>query len=144
MNSVDFHIFIPILILVALAIGIVLFSLLISKVIRPHKPTELKQTSYECGELPKGSAWSSFNVRFYVVGLIFIIFDVEAALMFPVASVYKKFLSWQRGGLVLVEIIIFLAILVSGLAYCWAKGDLDWVKSYRLSDKDGARLRERS
>lgn len=139
----DFNVFIPILVLIGLAICIVLVSLLLSKIIRPHRPSKLKQTAYECGELPQGSAWSSFNVRFYVVGLIFIIFDVESALMFPVASVYKKMLGLGRGGLVLVEIAIFLGILVAGIAYCWAKGDLDWVKSYRLSDKDNARLKER-
>jgi NADH-quinone oxidoreductase subunit A len=70
------------------------------------------------------TAWSFFNMRFYVIGLIFIIFDVESALMFPVAVIFKKMNEIGRGGLVLVEIMIFLAVLISGIAYCWRKGDL--------------------
>jgi NADH-quinone oxidoreductase subunit A len=69
-------------------------------------------------------------MRFYVTGLIFIIFDVESALMFPVVAVFKQLNDIGLGGLVFIELFLFILILASGLAYCWRKGDLDWVKSY--------------
>ncbi len=74
-------------------------------------------------------------MRFYVVGLIFIIFDVESALMFPVAAAFRSMADIGRGGIVLVEVLIFLFVLVAGIAYCWSKGDLDWVKSFQLGDQ---------
>ena len=82
-----------------------------------------KLLSYECGEVPEGSAWVKFNVRFYVIALIFIIFDVEVVFMFPWAVVFQ-----ELGLLAFVEMFIFLAILLVGFAYVWVKGDLDWVK----------------
>lgn len=133
MPTANLNVFMPVVILMALGVALVVVAGLASKIIRPHRPSELKETPYECGEDPVGSAWSAFNVRFYVVGLIFIIFDVEAALIFPVASVFKKLNELGMGGLVLVEIFLFLTILAVGMAYCWAKGDLDWVKSFHLS-----------
>ena len=80
-------VYMPILILVAFAILLVVGALLVGKVLRPNKPNDRKKQAYECGEDPIGNAWSLFNMRFYVVGLIFIIFDVESALMFPVVAV---------------------------------------------------------
>ena len=82
-----------------------------------------KLRSYECGEVPEGSAWVKFNVRFYVIALIFIIFDVEVVFMFPWAVVFQ-----ELGLLAFIEMFIFLTILLVGFAYVWVKGDLDWVK----------------
>lgn len=130
MGQQSFHVFMPILILIGLSVVIYLGALLLSFLIRPYRPSVLKSTAYECGELPEGRAWSLFNVRFYVTGLIFIIFDVESSLMFPVAAVYRSFQSIGLAGLALVEIVIFMVILLAGIVYCWSKGDLDWVKSY--------------
>jgi NADH-quinone oxidoreductase subunit A len=127
----------PILILLALGVLLVLVTVVfLSKVIRPHNPNPVKEQAYECGEDPIGSAWSLFNMRFYVTGLIFIIFDVESALMFPVVTVFKSMNEIGLGGLVLIELIIFITVLIAGLAYCWRKGDLDWVKSYQMTDKE--------
>jgi NADH-quinone oxidoreductase subunit A len=120
----------PILILLLLGAAAVSVTLLIGKLIRPFNPSPVKNQPYECGEDPVGSAWSVFNMRFYVTGLIFIIFDVEAALMFPVVAVFKELNDVGLGGLVFIEIFLFILILASGLAYCWRKGDLDWVKSF--------------
>ena len=131
MNQVfDLNVFMPIVILMAIAIGIVVLASILSKILRPHNPTQLKEMAYECGEAPVGTAWSAFNVRFYVVGLIFIIFDVESVLMFPVVSIFKRMVDRGYGGVILVEVLLFVSILLAGLAYCWRKGDLDWVKSY--------------
>lgn len=91
---------------------------------------QLKEQSYECGEAPVGSAWSQFNVRFYVVGLIFIIFDVESVVMFPIAKIYKQAVLAGQGAYFFIIILAFVLVLVEGIAYCWKKGDLDWVKTY--------------
>lgn len=123
-------IYTPVVILLFLGAITVLGALVLGKLIRPHNPSESKNMAYECGEEPVGTAWSFFNMRFYVTGLIFIIFDVESALMFPVAVIFRKMNEIGRGGLVLAEILIFLSVLICGIAYCWRKGDLDWVKSY--------------
>jgi NADH-quinone oxidoreductase subunit A len=91
--------------------------------IRPSKPNALKLSIYECGEDPIGSGWLKFNIRFYVVALIFILFDVEIVFLFPWAVVYK-----QMGVLAFSEMLVFLAVLIVGFAYVWVKGDLDWVR----------------
>ncbi len=135
MSTYNLDVYMPIVILIILALAVGLGSLLIGKLIRPHNPSKLKETAYECGEEPVGTAWANFNVRFYVIALIFIIFDVESALMFPVAAVFKRFNEIGAGGTILVSILIFISILLAGLVYCWKKGDLDWVKSFNASTK---------
>jgi NADH:ubiquinone oxidoreductase subunit 3 (subunit A) len=86
-----------------------------------------KYIPYECGELPEGSAWIRFNIRFYVLALIFIIFDVEIVFLMPWAVVFK-----DLGRFAYIEGLIFIGILIVGLAYVWKKKDLDWVKSEDL------------
>ena len=133
MRPVILHEFMPVIILMVIGVLMVVGAGLVSGILRPKNPTALKEEPYECGEAPVGVAWSAFNVRFYVVALIFILFDVEAALIYPVAAVFRKFHSLGMGGLLLVEILIFMVILIAGLAYCWSKGDLDWIKSFNKS-----------
>jgi len=101
----------------------------VAKLLRPHNPFPGKLTTYECGETPVGSSWVRFNVRFYLIALFFIVFDVEVVFLFPWAVVFKQLFPLpQLGRLVFWEMAIFLAILTVGLAYIWVKGDLDWVK----------------
>ncbi len=101
------------------------FTLVLSRLIQSKGTTgKDKYIPYECGELPEGQAWIRFNIRFYVLALIFIIFDVEIVFLLPWAVVFKKL-----GPFAYVEGLIFIAILVVGLAYVWKKGDLEWVKS---------------
>ena len=83
---------------------------------------------YECGEEPVGSPWIKFNIRFYVVAIIFIVFDVEMAAMFPVSVIYKEAVQSGNAALVFSEIFLFVALLLVGLLYCWVRGDLEWVK----------------
>ncbi len=134
MAAQNLDVYMPIIILMSFAVIMVVGALLVGKILRPHNPTVLKETAYECGEAPVGSAWSNFNVRFYVVSLIFIIFDVESALMLPVASVFKKFNDIGEGGVVLGSFLFFIGVLISGIVYCWSKGDLDWVKSFQIKN----------
>jgi NADH-quinone oxidoreductase subunit A len=96
----------------------------VGRILRPHRPTPEKLSTYECGEETIGTAWIQFNVRFYIVALIFLIFDVEIAVLFPWAAIFK-----EVGLLALLEILIFVGILVVGFAYVWVKGDLEWLKS---------------
>lgn len=135
MSNTNLDVYMPIIILMALAVVLVVGALLVAKILRPSNPTTLKQTEYECGELPTGVAWSNFNVRFYVVSLIFIIFDVEGALMFPLATVFKKFNEIGAGSVVLITFLLFIGVLVEGIVYCWRKGDLDWVRSFHTPVK---------
>jgi NADH-quinone oxidoreductase subunit A len=90
---------------------------------------ERKLIPYECGEPPTGRAWINFNVRFYLIALIFVVFEVEVAFVYPVAAVY---LDWVKRGqrlYVMSEVLIFLSILFVGLIYVWVKHDLEWVKN---------------
>lgn len=125
----------PIVIMMGIAVLLFLGGHFVSVLLAPKKPSHLKSTPYECGEQPVGSAWSMFNVRFYVVGLIFIIFDVESVLMFPVVSVFRELNERGNGAYALIDLLGFISVLVVGIAYCWRKGDLDWVKSYQVDRK---------
>jgi len=106
-------------------IGAVLLTvaLLMAKILAPHQPSKNKLSTYECGEEAEGTAWVQFNIRYYIIALVFIIFDVEILFLFPWAVVYQ-----DLGWLAFIEMAIFLIILIFGLAYVWKKGDLDWVK----------------
>ena len=108
---------------VILGTVMVAIPLVIQWLIAPSKKTNDKLVTYECGEESEGSAWLQFNIRFYVIALIFLIFDVEVVFLFPWAVVFK-----EMGLLALIEMGIFLLILIAGLAYVWVKSDLDWVK----------------
>ena len=112
-------------VLVAAILGIIMVAvpLIVQWLIAPSKKTKEKLATYECGEESEGSAWLQFNIRFYVIALIFLIFDVEVVFLFPWAVVFK-----DLGLLAMVEMAIFLVILIVGLAYVWVKADLNWVK----------------
>lgn len=112
----------------------------LASLLRPDNPEPLKLTTYECGEPPTGGAWTNFNIRFYLLALIFVVFDVEVAFIYPVATVFRKWVIDGRGLFALAEVALFLLILFVGLAYVWAKGDLDWLKQVRPSDNPSDRL----
>jgi NADH-quinone oxidoreductase subunit A len=118
---------------IAGAIIFLLGGLITAFLLRPQRPNYEKLTTYECGEDPTGTAWGQFNVRFYVVALIFILFDVELIFLFPWATVFgQRSLIEATGGVwgwfSLIEMFIFIFLLALGLAYVWVKGYLDWVK----------------
>ena len=100
---------------------VVAATIFMSGLLRPARPSAEKLSTYECGEEPIGPSWVKFNVRFYIIALIFLIFDVEVVFLFPWALVYQKL-----GIFAFVEMMIFLAILIAGYIYVWVKGDLDW------------------
>jgi NADH-quinone oxidoreductase subunit A len=116
--------FASVLLFMAVSVAFILVTLLFARLVRPAgKPSAEKYMTYECGEEPQGSAWIQFNIRFYVVALIFIIFDVEIIFLLPWAVVFNRL-----GAFAFVEGLVFIAILAVGLAYVWQRGDLAWVK----------------
>ncbi len=117
-----------ILVFFLVGFGFVFVNLLVGRFFRPENPYTDKLEIYECGERPIGDAWIQFNPRFYIVALIFLVFDVEIAFIFPIATVFKKFIAEGSGILAFVELFIFMAILWLALIYVWMKGDLQWIK----------------
>lgn len=107
-------------------------SFLVARLVRPNRPNEQKLETYESGEQALGTAWAQFNMRFYIVALMFILFEVEIVFLFPWSTVFaNKELIRETNGVwgwfSLVEMILFIFILALGLAYAWIHGLLDWV-----------------
>ena len=119
-------------ILVFLVMGgvIVFATLALGKLIRPAVEGRAKLEIYECGEHPIHGAWFNFNPRFYIVALIFLIFDVEVAFTYPVGVVYRRWVAEGAGAVAFFEIFLFVAILMLGLAYVWKRGDLEWIRPF--------------
>lgn len=107
-------------------------TIFLAKIIAPHKPNPIKLSTYECGEETVGSSWGQFNPRFYVIALIFLLFDVELIFIFPWATVFgnAEFIAADArwGWFTLIEMALFVGILILGLVYVWKRGDLDWIK----------------
>lgn len=135
-------------VLLFLAIGVVfvlvavVFSSLLSWLLKHRKPNAVKSSTYECGALPVGSSYIRFNIRFYIVALIFIIFDVEVVALFPWAIIFNDKLSKGLKGdawVLFADMAIFVLILVVGLIFVWRKGDLAWVKGHKEDEGEAAR-----
>ena len=111
---------------VAVPTGMLLASWMLSLLkIRPHNPSAVKQSIYECGFETISGRWSLYNFRFYGFALIFVVFDVEVVFLFPWAASFGA-LSAQFGAFVLLEMAAFVGILVVGWLYAWRKGSLEW------------------
>ncbi len=114
-------------------LAFIAITMLVGRMLRPNNPTPEKQITYESGEEPIGSAWGKFNVRFYIVALVFLLFEAELVFLFPWATVFAddqmiRETNGLWGWFSFVETMIFIGILAVGLAYVWAKGMLEWVK----------------
>ena len=121
-----------ILIFIITGFVLVALTLFAGKLLAPKNPNPEKLTSYECGEEPTGSAWVPFNARFYVIALIFLLFDVEMVFIIPWATVFGSHeliaADARWGKLTFIEMFLFLGILILGLVYVWRKGDLNWIR----------------
>jgi NADH-quinone oxidoreductase subunit A len=104
-----------------LAVAFVVIAFIIVRFLAPSKPNKGKNSIYECGEESDGKTWVKFNIRYYVIALIFIIFDVEIIFLFPWAVVFK-----EMGMVAFLEMALFLLILIFGFIYVLIKGDLQW------------------
>lgn len=121
------------------AIAMGLGTMLFGKLIRPKNPGGLKDEIYECGEPTVGPAWVQFDLRFYVVAILFLVFDVEIAVLYPWAVTYKYFIINGLGSAVFWEMMFFFGLIFLGFLYLWRFGYLDWV---RYISSVGPRRRE--
>jgi NADH-quinone oxidoreductase subunit A len=110
-----------ILLFMGMAGALVGGGLLMSRALAPYRPGGVKNTPYECGEKTVGRSWVHFNVSYYLFALLFLVFDVEAAFLYPVAVVFR-----EVGVIALAEIGVFIGILLLALLYAWKKGVLEW------------------
>ena len=110
-------------ILVSLALAVVVAGVLLGPgaLLRPSRPSSVKEEAFECGNPASGSAWGRFSVKFYLTAILFIVFDVEVVFLYPWAILFRRL-----GMFGFVEMMIFVAILTLGLAYVWRKGALEW------------------
>ena len=114
------------------AVGIPLGMMAASAMLRPTVPEQGKSAIYESGEVPTGTARVQFNIQYYMVALLFVVFDVETVLIFPWTVIYRSAL--EEGvplATVLVPMLVFIGVLVVGLVWAWRNGAVEWVASPR-------------
>ena len=114
--------YIPILLFVVIATGFAIFTLVVSRLVSAEKVNPVKLQPYECGIEPLTDARDRYSIRYYLVAMLFVIFDVETVFMFPWAVIFDKLLLFG-----LIEMLVFIFILVVGYYYAWQKGALEWV-----------------
>ena len=126
------------------AVGFVVMNLAVAWVLRPKTTYEaVKFSIYECGEPTVGNAWVRFDIRFYTVALMFVVFDVEIALLFPWGVIFRDLAEQGLGMLAFVEAATFILILMVGLAYVWARGDIEWTSPVNARGGSGEGVEER-
>ncbi|MDF1579315.1 MAG: NADH-quinone oxidoreductase subunit A [Desulfuromonadales bacterium] len=113
--------YLPILFLILVAIGFGVIVVVLSRLIGQKKPTAIKLAPYECGMPPVGSARARFSIKFYIIAMLFILFDIEAVFLYPWAVMFKRL-----GLFGFIEMGVFIAILLVGYIYVWKKGALEW------------------
>jgi len=113
--------FIPILLFVLVAIGFAIFALVFAWLIRPERYNRVKLEPYECGIEATSDARDRYSVRYFIIAMLFVVFDVETVFMFPWAVIMDKLKLFG-----LIEMIVFLFILLVGYAYAWRQGALEW------------------
>jgi NADH-quinone oxidoreductase subunit A len=118
--------YVPVLILLGLIVGFAVFNMLLSDVMGGKRRSIAKGSAYECGMEPQGSARIRLSIHYYLVAVLFILFDVESIFLIPWAATAKAFQAQQLGSIVFAEIALFALILGVGLAFVWRKGGLDW------------------
>ena len=118
--------YVPILVLSALVVAFAIGGLVISDLAGAKRRVQRKGTAYECGMTPVGSAHLRLSIHFYLVAVLFILFDVESIFLVLWAVAAKEFTAHGVGALVFGEITVFVALLAIALAYVWRKGGLEW------------------
>jgi NADH-quinone oxidoreductase subunit A len=113
--------YVPVLILGVVAAGFAVFALVVSHLLGRPRPTEAKSAVYECGVPPVMTARERFPIKFYLVCMIFILLDVDAAFLYPWALIFR-----ELGLFGLIEMLVFVALLGVGFVYAWKQGALDW------------------
>ena len=113
--------YVPVLLFILVAISLPVVGLTVGRFLRPNRPHASKLSPYECGVDPEGDARERFSVRFYIIAILFVIFDVETVFLFPWAIIYDELALFG-----FIEMVIFLGILIVGYFYVWKKGALEW------------------
>lgn len=116
---------IVLIVFTVMGLAFIATTLFVSRLLRPSNPTPVKLEAYECGPQPFSSAWRQMNFHYYTFPLLFVLFDVESAFLFPVAVIASSMLKGMQ-VVVFVEILVFVAILVAGWFYAWRVGGLEW------------------
>ena len=114
--------YIPVMLFVLVAIGFAIFTLVLAGLVNPSRYNKVKLEPYECGIEPDTDARGRYSVRYYLIAMLFVIFDVETVFMFPWAVIMDELALFG-----LIEMMVFLFILVLGYVYAWRKGALEWV-----------------
>jgi NADH-quinone oxidoreductase subunit A len=152
------EILLSITIFLAFGAGFVFVNLAVGAIARPKAPNPEKSAVYECGEPTIGSSWVQFDLRFYIVALVYLIFDVEVALFYPWAVAYGNAAElaktmgvsvFQVRATALVDMLFFFGVLLVGFAYLWRFGYLDWVRSaattsLKMEHRPGVDLRQQA
>lgn len=120
--------YLPILILLALSVGLSIFLIFASRLMGPYRPNRKKLSPYESGMTPIGPAVRRLPVKFYLVAVLFILFDIEVVFFLPWAVIFRPWLDLdkQLGVFLLIEMGVFIVILLVGYIYAWKKGALEW------------------
>lgn len=140
--------YVNVLVFLAVGLGFVFINTIVGSLIRPKRKHKEGLEIYECGEETIGESWIQFDIRYYTVALVYVIFAVEIAFLFPWAIVLRDAMAGTGaaagagiGLFALVEGVVFITILFLGLAYVWAKGDLDWILTYSGKRYEGRQPR---
>lgn len=133
--------YLPILLMFIVALGFAGGNILLSQLVGQRKQTRTKLMPYECGKDPVGSARERFSVKFYLIAMIFILFDIEVIFLVPWAVVFKSFRDGGLSTLIFVEMMLFIVLLLVGYVYVWKKGVFDWgERARREAEAEGRAL----
>ncbi|MBK8465204.1 MAG: NADH-quinone oxidoreductase subunit A [Chloracidobacterium sp.] len=137
--------YVPIAIMFLVAAGFGVSQLLVTQLIGPRKRTAIKLMPYECGKDPVGSARDKFSIKFYIVAVVFLLFDIEVLFIIPFAVAFKSLMAEEKlsgiafGTIAFIEIMVFVSTLVIGYIYVWKKGVFDWGLQARAEAREEAK-----
>jgi NADH-quinone oxidoreductase subunit A len=131
--------YLPILLMFIVAAGFAVSNILLSQMVGQRKQTRTKLMPYECGKDPVGSARERFSVKFYLIAMIFILFDIEVIFLVPWAVVFRSLIAEGLSTLAYVEMMLFVVLLFVGYIYVWRKGAFDWGERARREAEAEAR-----
>src|SRR6201990_565658 len=146
MSEVSLPDSLPIVLMFVVALGFAAGNVLLSQLVGQHKATRTKTMPYECGKDPVGSARERFSVKFYLVAMIFILFDIELIFLIPWAVVFRSFVTGGRdlSNLIYIEMMLFVVLLLVGYVYILKKGLFDWGERARVEAEAEARALARA
>lgn len=139
MSKFELTAYLPILLMFVVAAGFVVTNILLSQMVGQRKATRTKLMPYECGKDPVGSARERFSIKFYLIAMIFILFDIEVIFLIPWAVVFKTLMAEGLSTLAYVEMMMFVGLLLVGYVYVVKKGAFDWSERARHEAEAEAR-----